>query len=314
MTNQPGSSARPGREPYRGPTSFLHAEKGEMRRTNWEFWPKASKTDAEAEKAVEKDGVRAGDKSGAACAIIVLRHLLSLLDPEDRKEVMSAENLANSGVLSGALWFRPERSVAEVERRCSPGCSFEQLMEGKQMLDTIWADPRFALSLPLFRDSDINLSRLLEIYLGARADRGLLRWDGKEGSLSAWMGSRFAENYTPDSATLKTIPGRPWVVRMRLSNTSKLRLYQDLARFKVPRYQVAEEAVEGNPQYIKRGYDYYSCVAVVKLRDRDTASDTLRLYSEKGTRLAFKFTFPWSEEWLVEDGGEYMLYFARSST
>ncbi|KAK0714086.1 hypothetical protein B0T26DRAFT_804687 [Lasiosphaeria miniovina] len=265
MTNQPGSSARPEKEPYYGPKSFLHADKVEMRRINWEFWPKASKTDAEAEKAVEKDGLR------------------------------------------------PERSVAEVERRCSPGCSFEQLMEGKHMLDTIWADPRFSMSLPLFRDSGVDRSRLLEIYLGARADRGLLRWDGKEGgSLSAWMSSRFAENYTRDAATLKTIPGRPWIVRMRLSNTSKLRLYQDLARFKVPRYQVAEDAVEKSPQYVKRGY-YYSCVAVVKLRDRDTAADTLRLYSKKCTRLIFDFTFPWSEEWLVEDGGEYMLYFFRSS-
>ncbi|KAK0718618.1 hypothetical protein B0T26DRAFT_752523 [Lasiosphaeria miniovina] len=235
-----------------------------------------------------------------------------MLHPDDRRDLMKAEYLAHSGLLSGVLLLCPVRSVAEVERRCSPGCSFEQLMEGRQMLETIWADTRLALSWPLFRESDTNLPRLLEIYLAARADRGLLRWDGWEaGSLSQWMGSRFAENYSPDSATLRTVPGRPWFVRLRLSNTRRLHFHQNLARFRVPRHQLVDEGGDGNPQYLGRGSGCYVCVAVVKLRGRDTSYDTLRLYSERGTRLTYNYAFPRSDQWLVEDGGEYMLYYVR---
>jgi hypothetical protein len=91
-------------------------------------------------------------RSGVACAIVVLRHLLVFFGPEDRKRFVGSLHLGKIPVLEQALLHSDKESLdaffdkmkADLD---ADGLRFDSLMESRAMHEEVWETSDFSLFL-----------------------------------------------------------------------------------------------------------------------------------------------------------------------
>lgn len=275
----------------------------------WEFTSNMQATwpDATAEPA---------RRSGVACAIIVLRYMLSMAVPEERQRFLDSRPRGMNILLEHALLQSDSRALdnlcAELEGKPElRNLGFKSLMENPVMQQTLWDTREFNLFLQVLYRSD-HSKRWGPPPAGTDlppGDNGLVLWDGRiDDSLSDVVAEYFGAY--PDRETgeeVLRVPNMPWFIRMSYkSRNPNLRFFYDLAYFQV---RVGNHPSQGNIE--RKGH--YRCVAAVKLRDTPDGSDTLRLYRPSGIPFFPEgCAFPMSDEWALPEKGEYMLYFVES--
>jgi hypothetical protein len=245
---------------------------------------------------------RAG--SGIACAVIVLRYLLSHFPDKDRKRFMDAQTVDRSPLLSAALLdaLDPQTATelrAQLQGRDGPErLTFESLISSKSMYDSVWTNNYFRLfkKTAVFRLSAKSPWRHLPANFQHISEDQLLAWNGvKCGNLSSVLSS-YADLIThlETGSQMIRFGNAPLVLRLQFCNKSPtLRFYRDLFQFTM---QIASALQE--PPWA----GVYRCVAVVKLRATPDSHDTFRLYSLDGSVVQSDSRF-WSDKWRVHDGG-----------
>lgn len=256
--------------------------------------------------------------SGVACAVIVLRHLLSYFPMEDRKRFLDLDPqaVAQSMLLSAAVTLEPDTSsqlCAELQRTLTPEqLTFHSLMTSDAINHAVWSNEYFRFFHPaLYRESrEQEWGPVPDHAMPIQSEDAFLRWNGVkgEGGLSGYL--NFYSNVLKHSETGHQIfrPGSaPLVVRLMFCNMAKdVRFYRDLFHFTLNLVGASE----------RKAFSY-RCLAVVKLRAGLEGHDTLRLYKPDASLFRPQDgRFPWSNEWSVEDtenrGDTYMLYFIRT--
>jgi hypothetical protein len=123
-------------------------------------------------------------RSGVACAIIVLRHLLSYFDPEDRQRFVDSLRLGRIPVLEQAVLHSDKDSLDSFfgKMKANLGADdlrFDKLMENSVMHDEIWDKQDFRLFLEVtYRASPDGPWGCPPHDLVLAGHDGLLHWDG----------------------------------------------------------------------------------------------------------------------------------------
>jgi hypothetical protein len=248
-------------------------------------------------------------RSGVACAIIVLRHLLSYFDPEDRQRFVDSLRLGRIPVLEQAVLHSDKDSLDSSfgKMKANLGADdlrFDKLMENSVMHDEIWDKQDFRLFLEVtYRASpDGPWGRPPHDLVLAGHD-GLLHWDGYDRTLAEHVSGYFGEIDLESGARVSRMAACPRIIRMRYESKNKrLQFHHDLSRFE---YRLTQGHAKGT------NFVIYRCIAAVRLRDSPEGSDSVRLY-HYGLQFVPKTAQPMSTTWQLPDPGEYMLYFAVS--
>jgi hypothetical protein len=124
--------------------------------------------------------------SGIACAIVVLRHLLSLFDPEARQHFVSGlrESATKNRLLEQALLRSDDDALlafcAGIEADAgADSLGFMELMENEVMQETVWDTDEFGI----FSDVSYHASSAAEWgpvpadFLQPPGSSGLIEWD-----------------------------------------------------------------------------------------------------------------------------------------
>jgi hypothetical protein len=251
--------------------------------------------------------------SGIACAVIVLRHLLSHFPYKSRRRFLSAEETdGQSTLLTAALSLDPE----EASRLCDQvesaheldELTFQSLMSSDPMVRAVWRNDYFLFFNQAFcRESKDAPWHEIDPRVQLITQEEFLSWDGLEatnlGDCLGYFSQSIRDNQT--GAELLRFGNAPMVIRLRFSNKKQgLGFYNDLFAFDLRIVNSSPDDPSVFP---------YRCIAVVRLREAEEGHDTLRLYSVTGDLFhPSQKGFPWSDEWRVHDGGEYMLFFVRT--
>jgi hypothetical protein len=242
----------------------------------------------------------------------VLRHLLSHFPHKSRQRFLSAEETAGqSTLLTAALSL----DLEEASRLCDQvestheldQLTFESLMSSDPMVRAVWRNDYFRFFNQAFcRDSKDAPWHKIDPRVQLLTQEEFLSWDGLEQSnLGDYLGY-FSHSIRDNEsgAELLRFGNAPMVIRLRFSNKRQgLGFYNDLFAFDL---RIVNSCPDDPSVF------HYRCIAVVRLRGTDEGHDTLRLYSVDGDLFhPSPKGFPWSDEWRVHDGGQYMLFFVR---
>lgn len=185
--------------------------------------------------------------------------------------------------------------------------SFEGVMQSASMQDAVWSNDYFRLfNQALCRNSAHDSWRPVPDRVRLITQDEHLRWDGVAGNnltdhLSCY--STVKED-SRTGAQLARAVNAPMVLQVRFCNRNPgLTFYKDLFQFDL---RVLGRAPDGVLVF------RYRCIAAVRLRANPDDYDTLRLYHPDGELLRHSpGKFPWSDDWRVQDGGQYALFFVR---
>ena len=255
------------------------------------------------------------ERSGIACAIIVLRHLLSHFAHENRTAFLSgSRKAAQSSLLEAALSLNSDGIwllCDELASSDAPNFSFESLMQSASMQDAVWSNDYFRFFNQAFCGSSAHDSwHPVPDRVRLTTQDEHLRWNGVASNNLADHLS-FYSTVKEDARTgsrLARPVNAPMVVQVRFCNEKPgLTFYKDLFQFDL---SVLGDAPSGVLVF------RYRCIAVVKHRATPTGHDTLRLYHVDGELLAHpsRGKFPWSDDWRVHDGERYSLFFIRTDS
>ncbi|KAK3361741.1 hypothetical protein B0T24DRAFT_640012 [Lasiosphaeria ovina] len=280
---------------------FLDADPAQIVRLNMANWPNAG-----------SDAAERIANSGLACAIVVFRHLLAFFPPDQRREILTLDpaGMATNGLVAAILLPDRNESLACLQRYFAANTKFEKIMENKTMAETIWSNELLCPFKPVFRKAGETAWVPMQNYLGVMGFMGMQIWDGKKrDSLSGFMACQIGQFSPNEQGTdPAVIPLCPLIMRVRYHSPDPgLDFIRDLSNFKIKKFSFKEGGGA-----VQSGYAYYNCVAVVKFRAGQDG-DTVRLYTVNGQPIVPKDgKFPWSGDWRMENGGEYMLYYVRS--
>ncbi|AEO67381.1 uncharacterized protein THITE_109854 [Thermothielavioides terrestris NRRL 8126] len=260
-------------------------------------------------------------ESGVACAVIVLRHVLANLVYTLREEFLDdvrgdcsdSHNVLSTTcpLLAAALALHADVAAGlctRIQNSLSPHqLTFESLMTSDSMQAAAWSSDCFRFFNESFwRVTDLAPWRDVPGHIKLPTDQEFLTWDGSgPGSLSDHV-SRFSHliQHIETGYQLVRFVNAPPVLRLRFSTQDRnLSFYGDLFEFRLRLLRVAED----DPAEVT-----YRCVAVVRLRDAPDGQDSLRLYRVDGSVYQPRNEAPWSHDFRVQDGGQYMLFFVRS--
>jgi hypothetical protein len=250
-------------------------------------------------------------RSGIACAVASLRHMLSHFRLKARLRVLAgSDRVKEMPLLKAVLFLEPEVCAAycrQIEDGHSPEeLAFERLMTSKEMEDIVWANDYFRFfNHTLRRTSERSRWFKLEDPVPL-SDKEYLRWSTNyRVKLSDHL--NFWSNIIIDTVTGEQtvrFGNAPMILRVRLSAA------KDGVEFHRDVFEVELGVMHASPDLPLR-YTY-RCIAVVKLRETPDGHDTMRLYRVDGEPMRTSQAFPWSNEWRLHDGGEYMLFYVRT--
>ena len=252
--------------------------------------------------------------SGIACAVVVLRHLLCHFPSQARNTFL--EGVGQHAIVENVLLTAALSLDRDVAAELCHGLqsslpvdqlSFERLMGSMIMKATIWESLYFRFFLDSYeRASKEEPWRVLPVSAMPTTEENFLTWDGVlKGTLEEYLGL-FRGPLIHDSTgkNLLMFTNAPLVLRLVFANKSDtFRFRRDMFRFTLHIATPGPCAPEAFQ---------YSCAAVVRLRSAEDNNDTVRLYNSDGSHFHSGVgRFPWSNEWKVEDGAKYMLFFVR---
>jgi hypothetical protein len=250
-------------------------------------------------------------KSGIACAVVLLRHILSHFRLNARlRFLVGSDRVKEIPLIKAALFLKPEVCAAycrQIEEGHSPEeLTFERLMTSKQMEDMVWSNEYFRFFNHTLRRTS-EQSRWFKLEVPAPlSDKDYLRWSTNyRVKLSDHL--NFWSNIIVDTVTGEQtvrFGNAPMILRLRLSAA------KDGVEFHRDVFEVELGVMHASPDLPVR-YTY-RCIAVVKLRETPDGHDTMRLYRVDGEPMRTSQAFPWSNEWCLHDGGEYMLFYVRT--
>ncbi|KAL0475847.1 hypothetical protein QR685DRAFT_513877 [Neurospora intermedia] len=266
--------------------------------------------------------------SGITCLIVVVRHILGLFPQSERNEILRFADDAEQhqdvpenerGTLRAILMEDNKAAIEKITaifpQETDQPMSFEALILSRPYWRSLWNHPRFSLYDPC------TYSRHLEgPYRTSRRSYNPINcggqphftWDGAE---SQTLGERIDEYFGhfefKDSKNRTVYQTRtlanPHVVSLRYSSTNPNRhFYNDLSHFELPVMDVHHTVANIR----------YNAVIGVRLRDEQQSFDSVQLYHR--VRFPTKNTHeplgpPWSDDWQLEDGGEFMMFYVRSA-
>ncbi|KAK3987087.1 hypothetical protein QBC44DRAFT_310651 [Cladorrhinum sp. PSN332] len=275
-------------------------------------------------------GTERHKRSGVACMTIVLKHIMACLPPDGRSDLYDIlDELQDHDPVSECLVPMlagsnlPDKQwdtvFADLEAG-GRGLGFCDLVNSESMIDHCWKKPMFRTvraSALMFKNelgtwNEYEGEEAVE-YDVLPGSNGVFRWDGVHPTsrggktLSDWINAYFGVfELTSDEEVAKACraPSAPWVIRLRYSSKAEhLRFHHDLSYF--------ELAIPDGPRPTRIAY---RCIAAVKLREREEGNDTVRLYETDGIAYAPKsHQFPIDNDWSVEDGGEFFLFYYRTN-
>ncbi|KAK3500471.1 uncharacterized protein B0T23DRAFT_372223 [Neurospora hispaniola] len=254
--------------------------------------------------------------SGLACLVAVVRHLLSCFPRQLRVEI--AETAECSEALKGFLQSDTELSFKSLRRVFDQNnpMTFESLIEQPPMVSMLQDRPCFQFHCGEYATPNGGPREGQTQFLQVAATG--MEWDGTgQQSLTEHirqheMYRKFLEIQT--AVNSERAPSTPLMIRLKYTNKAHGRWFpSDLSSFSL-RNSFPEDSAP-SPNDIFR----YYAVAVIKLRRSDNEDDSLRLYDEYGNPLEYsrrvdKTVAPWSEEWTIENEGEYVIYYIRNSS
>ncbi len=245
-------------------------------------------------------------RSGIACALLVLRHLLSLMPAGHRQEFLRNLRPGQNPVLDQALVHGDDALLefCNAENARFGKLGFMELMENEVMQKTVWSTERFDLfSNVSYRPrTETRWDHVPGALPQPAGQTGLVQWDGSDRSLTNIVAAHFGVFTDAGGNQLLRVAGVPIFIRMRYRSKNPTRSFRDLSRFEFrhPNSRFKEVAV-------------FRCVAAVRLRDSPEKSDSARLYMADGSPFfPNDAAFPLSEKWQLPQRGQYMLYFCQT--
>jgi hypothetical protein len=253
------------------------------------FWPAVQGPDEGPENADQ-------NLSGVACAILVLRTVLSFLE-DARAPVVDQFPPGTIKILDLALGRADNAAIkAFCEEWGPPPPSFEDLVENVEMWRSLWCIRYFILKRLMV--SDHAESPLEEDVV----EQKWVDWDGNS-SLPAHLDTLFGpvreDRKSHETEIIER--GHPMILRVRLKISNK----------DAP---AAKLNFDGDVKRFEYAGAVYRCVAIVRLRDSPAGQDTLRLYYPGGGPFwPSGGAYPLSDGWQVPDPGRYMVYYLRTN-
>ncbi|KAF7550744.1 hypothetical protein G7Z17_g5525 [Cylindrodendrum hubeiense] len=222
-----------------------------------------------------------------------------LLDPDHTDGSLAWE-------LSQALDTK-KRLLEDLKSKVPGGLSFQILASSSLMNETLWSSTTWDLV-----QAKINMETAQLVVESTRLQRGesgLLRYHCDQHSNVDIQ--TFIYDVFQRSRSEVLISRRPEFMRVEyLSNPHEPHHIDALRNFQVPLCSFEEDDVPYEEQW-------YSLVAVVRMREFDTGRDFVRTYSEGGYPVQMvqsPITFI-SDKWRINDKGghSYMLFFVRAA-